>query len=644
MKAHLSTTKFVVFSLLQLLIASHCSAQNLIETSGNNSDDFTGNGPWTIVNTNGFEIGSNGIGSLTVQNGGQVFNNNSGSNSSGNASIGNDPGSTGTARISGLSSRWENDRWLVVGRQGTGNLEVFSGATVTSVSNAWLGFSIGAHGSVDVHSGGQWNHSGAMFIGQSGSGILNLSSGGRVTSSSFATIGNGPTSSGVATVTGVGSEWTMTGNLNVGLDGDGELNVLDGGFVKSEAGTIGNTFSSLTDGVVNVSGVGSHWDNSAGELNVGRFGNGELNISNGGLVTNADGHVARQRSSSDLSSGSVNITGAGSHWNNTGSLFVGIFGHGDVSVQDGALLSSNSGIVGLNGGSTGSVTIEGGSNWNNSGDLFTGFFGDGTVNIESGSSVSNVNAFIGVATSGNNAGNGVVNVTGQGSAWNNSGDVSVGGDQFGVAGSGLVSISDNALVFVDGTMKLYQPGTVNLSGGKLEVGILDLTELDATENFNMTGGRLVVDSILGSFKQEGGTLAPGDSPGLTSIQDDYDMLAGTVEFELAGLSRGTEYDALDIGGNATLMGTIDIDFINGFIASEGDSFQLIDFGGILSGSPFFDFSDATLSSGLTWDTSLFASGGSISVVSSVPEPTTTVLFGFAFAYLSVSRRRRPTGK
>ena len=48
---------------------------------------------------------------------------------------------------------------------------------------------------------------------------------------------------------------------------------------------------------------------------------------------------------------------------------------------------------------------------------------------------------------------------------------------------------------------------------------------------------LDVGTVHGDLLQQGGTLAPGNSPGLTTITGDYTLAGGVLELELAGLER-----------------------------------------------------------------------------------------------------------
>jgi len=173
--------------------------------------------------------------------------------------------------------------------------------------------------------------------------------------------------------------------------------------------------------------------------------------------------------------------------------------------------------------------------------------------------------------------------------------------------------------------------------GKLDVGTLDLLAPTATDDFNFTGGILVADTVLGDLYQDGGTLSPGDSPGFTDITGDFIMSSGDILFEIDGLLRGIEFDAIDVAGLAMLDGTMDVDLL-GYAPMEGDSFLLVD-AGSYSGSATFDFSDAGLGVGLAWDTSSFLTDGTISI-SAVPEPSSAMLILGLCVVAAIRRRRR----
>ena len=63
----------------------------------------------------------------------------------------------------------------------------------------------------------------------------------------------------------------------------------------------------------------------------------------------------------------MTITGAGSRWTNSFSLYVGEYGSGTLTVAEGGVVSDTYGYLGTSSGSTGAATITGaGSRWTNS--------------------------------------------------------------------------------------------------------------------------------------------------------------------------------------------------------------------------------------------------------------------------------------
>lgn len=104
------------------------------------------------------------------------------------------------------------------------------------------------------------------------------------------------------------------------------------------------------------------------------------------------------------------------------------------------------------------------------------------------------------------------------------------------------------------------------------------------------GGNGSVQSILVGFS---GTLAPGSSAGLLTVNDELAFSGGALAIELGGTARGLEYDALDVGGSVSLGGAmLEISFLDGFESTilSTDVFTLLDagaifdsFGNVLSG-------------------------------------------------------------
>jgi hypothetical protein len=102
-----------------------------------------------------------------------------------------------------------------------------------------------------------------------------------------------------------------------------------------------------------------------------------------------------------------------------------------------------------------------------------------------------------------------------------------------------------------GTAKL-QNGSVNGSG--------------EINSFTVLSGNATIQGDL----TNAGTLAPGNSPGLYSVSEDYTATSTAVHnFEVGGVTAG-DYDRLNAGGNVYLNGTLNVSLINGFAPSSGN--------------------------------------------------------------------------
>ena len=122
--------------------------------------------------------------------------------------------------------------------------------------------------------------------------------------------------------------------------------------------------------------------------------------------------------------------------------------------------------------------------------------------------------------------------------------------------------------------------------------------------------------------------------------------------EIAGLARGTEYDAFNIGGDLLLGGELELslyDLGSGLFSPElGDSFDLFMAETITGG---FDlWTTAMLGGGLDWQLDFLADAiGSMDVVrlsvvtgSTVPIPPALWLFGSGLLGLvAIARNRKP---
>lgn len=152
-----------------------------------------------------------------------------------------------------------------------------------------------------------------------------------------------------------------------------------------------------------------------------------------------------------------------------------------------------------------------------------------------------------------------------------------------------------------------------------------------------------VGSFTGALHNDG-LYSPGNSPALSTLSSFSQSSTGTLVMEIAGLTRGTGYDALDVTGALAFGGALQLNLIDGFNGSSlttGATFNLFDWGSASGAFSSLNLPDLA-AYGLAWDTSALYTSGELSVTTSaVPEPSTYALIaGLATLGLTI-RRRRP---
>jgi hypothetical protein len=168
--------------------------------------------------------------------------------------------------------------------------------------------------------------------------------------------------------------------------------------------------------------------------------------------------------------------------------------------------------------------------------------------------------------------------------------------------SGELNITDGWLLVNDAVVIGTAPssnGTLNLSGGLLSTPLL---AKGAASQFNFTGGTLQADVVDFNLVNNGGTLAPGRSPGVTQITGDLTLNDGVLEIEIGGTGIG-EFDRVEVDGVTTLGGTLKVELIDlgggTYVPQAGDQFGfLAAYGG--GGGDFDTLDLPALSPGLEW--------------------------------------------
>jgi T5SS/PEP-CTERM-associated repeat protein/autotransporter-associated beta strand protein len=391
---------------------------------------------WT--NTGDLYVGNYSAGVLNVQNGAHV--------SANLVNMGAESGSSGTVTLTGSGSALTSAANLFVGYGGSGTLNVGSATTVTSVGGV-LGNNTGGSGTATID-GGSWNTgAGTLLVGGDGQGTLTVQNGGTVTSTG-GTIGWGGTATSTATVTGAGSKWTSSDSLYVGNNATGILNIQNGGAVSSATAFFVGS-NSGSNGTVNLTGAGSSL-NVADNLYAGYQGTGVLNVGAGTTVTTGGLYIGYGVGGV----GTVAVTGSGATLTATSGGTVGseTNSHGSLEVTGGGVLSTVSGTLYVQGGST--MTVSG---TNSKVDIGTAHSGvpatwvdsDGWLYIHQGSATVSSGATLeadGVYVSGAPGGAGSLTVTGPGTVLDGKLCIYVGGDgnDSGTTGDGLLTISNGA--------------------------------------------------------------------------------------------------------------------------------------------------------------------------------------------------------
>ena len=561
--------------------------------------------------------------------------------------LGYNSGSTGAATVTGPGSKWGNDADLHVGSSGNGTLNIEAGGQVSN-RDGYIGRNTGATGTVTVTgTGSKWTNSGSLSVGPYGSGTLTVADGGLVSAGTLYASPSDLFGDGTITVTkgaildtdlvfdaahgttqtlafGTGGTLNLTvtsaGTLGAGFKGLGTLRIADGLTVTSYYGYLGD-YSGST-GTATVIGAGSKWANSKSIL-VGLNGNGTMNIQAGGQVTNTDGYLGYRPSST----GTVTVDGIGSAWNNTGSLNVGGDGYiagglGSMTVQNGGQLTVGGTLKLWKADSA--VTVNGGT-------LVAGALVGTTGNVRITDPASGTALTVGSAATNTFSGT-IVNDTGPGSL------KKVGS---GVQTLGGVNSYTGSTTIAAGTLKLAATSAMATSLFDIAAGAtLDVRDFLGGYTLPPGAGLMGGGTVLGDLVVSG-PVAPGSSPGILSVEDIIFAAGSTLQVELGGPARGTEYDVLAASGNIGIEGgsALAVTLINAFAPQEGDAFDILDFAAL--GGRFGTPTLPALGGDLAWNTDgLYTSG----VIQVVPEPASAALLLAGLAGILLRFRRGAAAK
>ena len=491
----------------------------------------------------------------------------------------------------------------------------YTNTGMTQITNNWTNATTGTWTTTSAWSAGLPTGSQDLFLTNGTQTTLNTSG-----LAKSLTIGG---SSGVNTILfnansslTVGSDITLASGLGGATLNFGNTNVtlmLNGGLGSIINGRgAGNATINIQGGFSNSLGL---FNASTDDLNMGQTGNGTLIINNGQIYNVAN----LLRLNNSVSSNNATILMNGGILNQSGS---------EIRFNSGSGIGNTSYLI-LN--SNALVTATAISRQNLGADAAI-YWNDGTIGNYAGSNliISAIAGTMNLKLSG------------------------IGTHTFNTSGTNTITVASTALLQDKtgeaGTVVKTGSGTLIFAGsntysGSTTVGsgtLLVNSSLLSTNTIVSSGGILGGSGSLQAVTLQGGSLAPGNSPGLlymTSLNASY----GNLSFELgAPTSRGVTYDAIDVqnllelGSNTTWTFTVH----NNYAFQLDDTYDLIDWGSVDTAGFDVGVLQAALpdlntaSTALAWDISEFSLNGTVSVI---PEPDTATLLLVGFAGLVASR-------
>ena len=361
-------------------------------------------------------------------------------------------------------------------------------------------------------------------------------------------------------------------------------------------------------------GNNMNFTNSYGQFSVVTFTNA-VNT----LTSSAGSGGARSllNNSSNLSivfDGNLDIGSSSTGLNNT------IGGIGDWLVKGNIFSTTVGSTRGLNKTGTGQLELRGANNYN--GDTV---ISGGTLLVATGASITG---------SASQLSGGTLDVRGTiGSVTQSGGTLLVSGTAgTTVINSGTSTVNSGGII-----------GSATINGSLLSVNG------SAGDVLVNSGGTLGGSGSVQGLTLNGGTVAPGNSPGLLTAYE-LNGSNGTFQFQLgAPTTRGTTYDAINVTTLLTLGANTGFTFetLNSYTYAMGDVYDLFDFASIdvsafdnsvlLAALPDLD----TANSNLEWNVTNFTTDGIVNVI---PEPSTlSLMFGGLTGLIALRIMRRRNG-
>ena len=456
-----------------------------------------------------------------------------------------------------------------------------SGGSLTS-TDYFAGSFSGAVGTVVVNNGGKWG------------------------TTSNAVLGDVFGSSGVTTVSGAGSTWTVGGNLSVGLAGTSSLTIQDEALVY-----VGSALSVNNSSTINLTGGTLRFDTITGT--------NRLTYSSGTIQLAGNRNIGSDSAVSSIF-GAFPVIPIGKGLTVEGNATLskpltidgGAFTANNLNAVAGGSVIFDSGLLEITGGGiTGVANLVIPAN----GELRSNGVQSVRITAVAGSKITATSTLtLGDASMSNGfycngdfiAGPNTVTLADANDAvFDSAASVSIGNGM----NPGTLSAANGLTLDFGGNISGY--GTVSTPNmlAKPLINNGHVTGTSAAEPITLPGyvkGVGTFDNV--SFT---GTFSPGLSPTILSVGSIALSDSSTLVMELGGTSPGGGYDQIQATGSLALNGTLDLALINDFTPAAGQSFNLFDWSSVNG-----QFTNLVLPSlaGITWNTSQLYTDGVLSLV------------------------------
>lgn len=455
----------------------------------------------------------------------------------------------GGTPYNGVDNPWATSSLTVGNATAPASVVVSDGYILNNSGTAYIAKTTAANTSSAMVGGGnntsEWNNTGPLYVASAGIGSLNITGGGHVTNTD-ALIGFDHGSQGTVSVGGGvgGAIWTNHGELYVGVDGTGTLEVVGGGVASTDSNVyLGYDAGGV--GTVTIGESGSATWTAGPFMYVGESGTGTLSVLGSGNVMTGTTYVGHQTGSK----GTVNVGGgAGSSTLINSNIVIGYNGPGTLNIGSGGVVDT---LMVSSGPNNGTINFDGGTLQVDATDSAVNpmklLAGGGTYSVPTLDSIFTVASAISGVGQLSKGGKATLELTRQNTY---SGRTMVDEGTLKLSGTG--SFASSPTVWVK-------------SDAKLEVG-------DVTQGANFLAGRFSLVSgqalkgsgnVVGSMGvASGATVAPGDTVGTLTTGNFSMAVGGTLAVEIdLGPTAGA--DMLDVGGSISLGGQLLLSLLNG---------------------------------------------------------------------------------